>query len=97
MRYPINWEKENEIKKLYTYQARAGFGPRAGSRPVGWYQSHHDKAYDFIMNCIRDLKAASAEIIVKNNGTIILEHNGQRFNIGTNYQVYEYSDLYCRK
>lgn len=49
-RLPIDWQKDSAIRALFAWQTRAGIAPAAGSRPVGWYQIHHDRAYQALVD-----------------------------------------------
>ena len=35
----------DKLRKFYAWQARVGLGPKFGSRPIGWYQTHHGSIF----------------------------------------------------
>lgn len=97
MRYPINWQDDNEIRKLFSYQARVGFAPKFGTRPIGWYQIHQHNVYNYITEVIRDMKQGHAEIRVKRGMLQLQGAGGKWFNNISAYNVYQLADMKSRK
>ncbi len=58
MKYPINWNDDNSIRRVFSYQTRLGIAPKFGSRPIAWYQSIQCSAHDIIAKLA---EAAGAE------------------------------------
>lgn len=49
MEYPINWNSDREIKRLFAYQSRVGLAPKWGSVSIAHYQIMQCRAYDYII------------------------------------------------
>lgn len=93
MKYPIDWNSDKEIRKLYSYQARIGIAPKFGSRPIGWYQIHQDKAYECIMDWIRGMGFDKATVKTSKNGVIWI-NNHAATNVNA---VYDAADKLVRQ
>jgi hypothetical protein len=88
MTYPINWTDDNHIKRGFSWQARTGVGPKFGSRPIGWYQTHHANAHDEIVKRAK-AQGIDGDFSVKKKGNTI-HVNGKP--IGTVQDIYRAAD-----
>jgi hypothetical protein len=52
---PIDWSKEDERRKLFTWQARVGLAPRFGTCNIQHYQAMHVAAYDVLLEVAREV------------------------------------------
>lgn len=50
MNIKIDWFKETEIRRLFSWQTRSGIAPKFGTRPIGWYQQHQCAAQKFLLD-----------------------------------------------
>lgn len=41
---------KSDVKRIYSWAARVGLGPKYGSRSVSWYQMHHEALRDVIFD-----------------------------------------------
>ena len=41
---------DEELRKLFSWQARVGIAPKFGTRPIGWYQQHHCNVHKFLLS-----------------------------------------------
>jgi len=79
MKYPINWNNNNEIRKLFTYQTRIGIAPKFGSRPISWYQGSQCRVYNLILETMKthnlieaNVKCIKGRIYFKTNDGLIM-------------------------
>jgi hypothetical protein len=42
------YQNEDMLRRVFSWLARIGAGPKFGSRPIGWYQMHHCAAIDIL-------------------------------------------------
>jgi len=72
---------DQELRKLFSWQARVGIAPKFGSRPIGWYQIHHCNVHKFLLKMAE--KVGSYEATMR-KGDIYLGKN----HIGSVEYVY---------
>ena len=48
MKPQINWESEDDIRRVFSWQTKAGIAPKAGTRPIDWYQMVHCEINDIL-------------------------------------------------
>jgi hypothetical protein len=92
MRYPVDWNNESEIRKLFSYQTMIGIAPGFGSRPIAWYQDHQVKAHDYIMCVIQDMKQGAANVRVRKGLLQIQDMSGKWWNNISTFQIYNLVD-----
>jgi len=85
MNINIDWRNEDEIRRLFSWQARVGIAPKFGSRPIGWYQQHHCNVNRFLLKMAAQVGSYDATC---RNGDIYLGKN----HIGSASWVYTKGD-----
>ena len=53
----INWNDDQDIKRVFSYQTRMGLAPKFGSLPISWYQQHQCEIND-LLSCFDDIKVS---------------------------------------
>ena len=43
------FQNDNNLKRVFSWQARVGLAPKFGTRPISWYQIHHCHVIDILM------------------------------------------------
>lgn len=77
---------DKELKRLFSWQARVGIAPKFGSRPIGWYQTHHYNVHKFLMTMAKRVGSYDAHC---KDGTIYLGRN----HIGSVNYVFRKGDV----
>lgn len=89
----LRWTgQESDLRRQFGWLARTGIGLAAGSRPIGWVQSHNVAAMDAIENAAKALGGDLSRVAVR-RGEV---YAGSK-RLGSVREFYERADAASRK
>jgi len=88
MNIKINWNNDNSIRKLFSYQTKIGLAFKFGTISISWYQAQQCNANKYLLelceknNCFHEIRKKDIYIQAKtkNNKWINLETINNAFS-----------------